>query len=141
MLEDHLDKVLGLGARHEHGGLDLDIERVELPLSEDVGDGLVLEAALDVGVERGQLGLLIEAGVQLGPGHAEDMGEHEFGVVAGGLAHVGEGADGGIEALAYGRHQVAANFATRSASIRASMTGCKYPSMTFFNWWCVKPMR
>ena len=44
--EDGFDEVLGLGARDEDGGRDVEGEAVELLLAGDVLDGLVGEATL-----------------------------------------------------------------------------------------------
>ena len=55
-VENCFDKVLGLGAGDEDSGSDLEWEAIKLLLAGDVLDGLVFQAAGDVGFVEGLIG-------------------------------------------------------------------------------------
>ena len=78
-----LDHRLGVGARHEHAGIDVQRQPPELVIAEQIGDRLAREAPLDQRAIAGELGLgerLIEAGIELHPRALQDVREQQLGL-------------------------------------------------------------
>jgi hypothetical protein len=90
--EDGFDEMLGLGARDEDGGGDVESEAVELLFAGDVLKVLVGEAAVDCGFVGGLLDRCegaIGVGIEGGTGDPERVEEEDEGVAGGVGAEVG----------------------------------------------------
>jgi len=85
LLERSLDEVLGLGARDQDGGRDLEGKRIKLPAPGNVSYRLPVSSSLDEAAKaHALLGLhgLVVAGVELEPGVCERVSEQDLRVKA-----------------------------------------------------------
>src|SRR5690606_31366422 len=144
------DDRLGLRARHEHAGADLEFQVAEVGVAGDVlerfarlaaGDDLpvpgvevgvghvVQLAALDAVHERGEL---LRVGTRRG--HAG------VGEPLGGLGHLGEQQVHWSSGRGYGAY-AAASLAAESASTQAWITAARSPSRTWSRLYALKPTR
>jgi hypothetical protein len=103
-IEDHLDDVLGLRTRNEHGGRDEKVGLPELLMSSEVLQGLSHSAAPyeQVILRLLSLGkLALRVGEEIGAVAAEDVKDEDLGADAGCVDSCGiELGDGGVERVA-----------------------------------------
>ena len=151
-VERGLDERLGLGPRHEHARVDLQVEVAKAARAGDVGDGLALDrAAAHRGLERADRGALdgrVAVDHQACAVDTQRVGEQDLGVEAGRVdARGGQGDHGRVEGLPdrRGGHYVAAACASRrirfSSAVRPAVSSSSSPSRTASRLWTVSLMR
>jgi len=102
--EGDVDEVFGLGSRDEDGGAAGKGEGVELPFAQNVGNGFVVESALEEVLEGVWRVRRVEGAEEFGAGHAEGVGHEDFGVEAWGVGDGFERLGRGEEGFADGGH-------------------------------------
>ena len=134
--EAAIDEHLRLGTRHERAGVAVQLQPVEAPAPEHVGERLALAAPaheLAQAVDLGRLERAIVVEVQLEPRHREDVGQQILGVeLRRGHALLLQVLARAPEQLADGAHLrlAASSRRLRSSSSRACVKAERSPART-----------